>query len=292
MTIGIPKAFLYYEHGVLWQRFFKELGCQVLTSPNTNEAVFLAGAKATNSECCLPARVYMGHIKALLDKCDYILAPYASREKGGHALCTRFWGIGDVLRHTFEKGDKFLHYPLHPKSERAGFYAMAKKIGYNTHTARRAYLAAKQDQDAHAKSQNQKQETALESSGHRVMLAGRPYVMHDPYIGGTVSRILTELGCTVLYSDRCGSGVESHASTVSPGLYWAHGREAIGATVANKDKICGAVLLTVFPCATDALQWEMATRNIRNLPITTISLDGLHGDAGLETRLESFVDML
>ena len=36
MTVGIPRAMLYYRYGVLWETFLKELGCDVITSGETN----------------------------------------------------------------------------------------------------------------------------------------------------------------------------------------------------------------------------------------------------------------
>jgi len=225
-------------------------------------------------------------VAALVGKCDYILAPFVQRGKGGHAYCTRFWGIYDVLRHT-HRGEQLLQLPLESKS---AFHKIAKQLGKGS-LAYKAYQSADSEQKSYDSKCQTSHSQKLGCTQPKVLLAGRPYVMHDPYIGGAVARILSALGCTVLYSNQF-AGAAEYAADVCHGLYWSETKNAIGATVANSSNISGAIFLTVFPCAPDALAWEMATRNIKNLPITTLLLDGLHGDAGLETRLESFVDML
>ena len=45
ITIGIPKALLYYKYGELWTSFFEELGCEIIISPNTNKEILDNGIK-------------------------------------------------------------------------------------------------------------------------------------------------------------------------------------------------------------------------------------------------------
>ena len=40
ITIGIPKALLYYKYSELWTTFFEELGCDIIISPNTSKKIF------------------------------------------------------------------------------------------------------------------------------------------------------------------------------------------------------------------------------------------------------------
>ena len=58
------------------------------------------------------------------------------------------------------------------------------------------------------------------------------------------------------------------------------------------DKIDGMVLMSAFPCGPDSMVDEMIIRKFRGKPILNITLDDQDGTAGLETRLESFVDIL
>ena len=75
ITIGIPKALLYYKYSELWTSFFEELGCEIIVSPNTSKKILEDGIKFSLDESCMAMKIYMGHVYYLIDKCDYILVP-------------------------------------------------------------------------------------------------------------------------------------------------------------------------------------------------------------------------
>lgn len=291
MTIGLPKALLYHQYGVLWEEFFHELGCTVLTSDDTNLATFKQGAQDAVSECCLPAKVYLGHVRALMGRCDYILVPYATGKTGGDAFCVRFWGIGDVVRHTYP-GIRLLEYDICKNgADFKGFKSMAKRLGKNTGQARSAYISAVEAQNRQYRRLRDAQENLLANSKLKILIAGHPYVIHDPFIGGPAVNILSRLGAVLFYSDRC-QALPPLFSDISPRLYWAANQEIINAIATYKRRVDGVLLLTTFPCAPDALANEITLRAVKGIPIAPISLDGLQGEAGLVTRLECFVDIL
>jgi len=292
MTIGIPKALLYYEYGILWETFFTELGCNVVVSDDTNERIFQNGARDSVSECCLPAKAYLGHVRSLLGRCDYILSPFAAKKNSGDTICTRFWGMGDVIRYTYP-GVKLLEFAIYGDSQYKNFQRIGKQLGKSSSLAQQAYENAIAAQINHSIKLQAEQNKMLLSSGLKVMVAGRPYVMHDPYIGGIVTNILSELGAVTFFSDRFNrKEALGHSLNISPRLYWTASREAMGAIAAHKREIDGVLMLTVFPCAPDALACEMTVRVINDMPIALILLDGLQGEAGLQTRIESFIDIL
>jgi len=195
--------------------------------------------------------------------------------------------MGDVLRHAFP-GIKLLEYPMH-----GSMAVQAKALGKPARLAREAYDVAVRAQDANDRKLREEQAALLTVPGLKILAAGHPYVLHDPMIGGAVVRALTALGCVPLYSDRFDRAESLRRSgEVSPRLYWTAGREIVGSLAAHQDKVDGALLLTAFPCAPDALAFEMAMRTFQDFPMTLILLDGLHGEAGLQTRLECFADIL
>ena len=51
-------------------------------------------------------------------------------------------------------------------------------------------------------------------------------------------------------------------------------------------------MLSVFPCGPDSMVNDMIIRKFSGTPILNIVLDDQDGTAGLETRLESFIDIL
>ena len=318
MTIGLPKGLLYYRYGILWENFFTALGCKVLVSDDTNLSIFKQGAQDAVSECCLPAKAYLGHVRSLLGRANYILVPYATDKTGGDAVCVRFWGIGDVVRHTYP-GTKLLEYDICKNgSDFHGFKAMGKRLGKGNRMIRSAYVSAVEAQNLHDWKLRDMQKRSCISTGAdstdlrpagvpfstqqknlpissklKILVAGHPYVIHDPVIGGPVVKILSELGAVPLYSDRvdpkANLGLYRH---ISPRLYWTANQEIIGTIASLKAEVDGVLLLSTFPCAPDALAGEMTMRAVKDIPIIPILLDGLQGEAGLVTRLECFVDIL
>ena len=75
IRVGIPRAFLYYRYYILWKTFFEGLGCTLILSPITNNDIIDDGKNLSVDEACLPSKIYLGHIKYLSNKCDYILIP-------------------------------------------------------------------------------------------------------------------------------------------------------------------------------------------------------------------------
>ena len=58
-----------------------------------------------------------------------------------------------------------------------------------------------------------------------------------------------------------------------------------------KEKIDGIVFLTAFPCGLDSLVNELVMRKI-DKPYLNLVIDDLDSLAGMETRIESFVDII
>ncbi|MPN06691.1 hypothetical protein SDC9_153947 [bioreactor metagenome] len=50
--------------------------------------------------------------------------------------------------------------------------------------------------------------------------------------------------------------------------------------------------MSAFPCGPDSMVDEMIIRKFNGIPILNLILDDQDGTAGLETRLESFIDIL
>ena len=76
----------------------------------------------------------------------------------------------------------------------------------------------------------------------------------------------------------------------SPGN--SYRRELLGSIQMHKSKADGLILMSAFPCGPDSMVNEMIIRKFPDIPILNIVMDNQDGTAGLETRLESFTDIL
>ena len=79
---------------------------------------------------------------------------------------------------------------------------------------------------------------------------------------------------------------------LSPTVPWEVNREIFGAVQLCRSRVDGIILMSAFPCGPDSMTNDMLLRLVKDVPILTIILDNQSGSAGLETRLESFADIL
>ena len=78
---------------------------------------------------------------------------------------------------------------------------------------------------------------------------------------------------------------------LSSGLYWKFSRSIIGSIELCKDRVDGIIFLSSFPCGLDSLVNDVVSRKVKCKCLNLV-IDDMDGFAGIETRLESFVDIV
>ena len=298
MTIGIPRAFLYYRYHVLWETFFEELGIDYIVSPETNKEIVKQGMTHAIDESCLSSKIYTGHVDYLIDKCDYIFIPrVASFGDRKEIVCSKFQAIYDVIKNTYREKDlKILYYSIdvhNKETELKGFMKMGKFLGKSKTQVLKAYYIAKQAEKTHKMIELNNQKTALKNNKLKILIVSHPYNIYDKYVGEPIINAIKDmdcepiLGCVVDEKE-----AREKAKIVSATLPWTFNKELVGSIDIYKDKIDGIVLVSSFPCGPDSLVNEMIIRRFKEKPIINLILDGQEGTAGMETRLESFVDII
>lgn len=295
LKIGIPKAFLYYKYQIMWRSFFEELGLEVVVSPNTNKKILDMGINSSIDESCTSAKVYMGHVEWLIGKCDFIFVPRVVIFEDGDATCTKFYGIYDIVRATFPNA-KFIHYSIDYEEKQTEWKAYKKlgaELGAKKSAVKAAYKNAVLALESFEKNLESRQEAVLKSDGLKVLIVAHPYNIYDKLIGEPIVRTLEELGVNVLYADvpdstrMCGK-----SKALSRSMYWRYNKELTGSVEYYKDKVDGIIFMTTFPCGPDSLAIELIQRKIKDIPMTNLVIDSNFGEAGLNTRIESFIDIL
>lgn len=296
MTIGLPRAMLYYRYKVLWETFFKKLNCDVITSEETNKKIMNDGINNSIDESCLPSKIFMGHVFSLIGKCDYILIPRVVSYGTKNIVCVKFNALYDIVRNTFE-GINLLDYNIDAENgdnEKKGFLKMGKVLGKGYIESLRAYKKAKREQESYEKQKIVLQEKTLECKDKlKILIVSHPYNIYDKLIGDPIAQYIDKLGGTPVYADavdRKKCLVKS--KDISEALYWVYNKELIGSIKLLEDKVDGIILLTAFPCGPDSLVNELIIRKLKKVPTINIVLDELQGEVGLQTRIESFIDIL
>jgi len=298
MKIGIPKAFLYYRYGYLWETFFRELGFKTVLSPDTNKAIIQSGTNHSIDESCLSSKIYLGHVEWLIGKCDYILIPRVATYAKDQIVCSKLWSAYDVVQNIFRDRDiKILDYNIDyakNKTEFMAFLKMGRRLRKKRFSILRAYFMAKQAEKMMGERYLQEQnELLIKSDELKILIISHSYNINDPYIGKPVLDCLSALGCIPVIAEI----VERRAATqiakeISPTLKWSYNQELLGALELYKKDVDGIILLTAFPCGPDSLVNEIIIRRTKDKPIISLVVDEHDGTAGMETRIESFVDII
>ncbi len=297
MVIGLPQGLLYYRYGALWQTFFNELGIETVLSGPTDRRIMDAGAALSIDEACLSLKIFLGHVAALAGRCDYVLVPRVSSFGRHRNMCTRFEALPDLTGNVFRgKGVKVLSYEvdvLSRKGEEAAFLSMAGGLGRSLREVHRAYRQAKKEDQARRKTAVRAEEQLYKSEGIKVLIAAHSYVVEDPYIGRAVTGYLKKSGVIPIRADVVDRDEAlKWSQDISLTCKWEMSREIVGSVAMHEHKVDGIILLSAFPCGPDAMVNELISRRVRDVPMLNLVLDSQSGTAGVETRLESFVDII
>lgn len=294
-TIGIPKAFLYYRYHILWKNFFTKLGYNIIESQNTTKETIELGKNYSIDESCLSSKIYMGHVASLKDKCDYILIPRIENYGKGEKVCVKFNATYDLVKNLFEDY-QILDYNIEQTKHHYEFLELIKlgfKLTKKPIKVLKSYLYAKKQEKKYHKQKQIEQAKVIANTKPKILIVSHPYNIYDNYIGQPIIKKLQSLGMDIIYADRLDKKTaKMYASTLSPTLYWTYSKELIGAIEYYKYSVDGILFLSSFPCGPDSLVNELMLRKITTIPMTNILVDELNASTGLETRLESFVDIL
>ena len=287
---------LYYYDKDLWIEFFKNLGIDVIISPNTNKKIVDSGTKLAPSEACLSLKIYLGHIIELKDKCDYILIPRLYSLKMNEQVCTNFNALYDLVNNLFDVNILNYNVDISTKNyQLLGFLSIGEQLGFSYIKSYKAYKYAEKIKRMKQKKQELLQQKEIEENKDKIkiLLAGHPYNLYDSLIGKSVIDFLKGNNITILYSDKINHElVDEECRKISTDIHWTHNKEIVASTKYYEDIVDGIILISSFPCGPDSLMNEQISHKIKKVPIITLIFEDLNNDAGIITRLESFIDIL
>lgn len=297
LTVGIPRGMLFYRYHDLWQGFFARLGCKVILSEPTTQETVRIGSSIAIDETCLSLKVFFGHVRSLIGRCDYILIPRVSNLGRSREMCPRFEALYDLTRNAFRKEkQEFIPYDVdvkEGKTEEAAFISLGVSLGATHRASKKAYAAARKDAERLWKDRIKRQNGLFAEDGLKILIAAHSYVIEDPYMGRPITSYLEKHGAVPLHADVVDrEDALKNSKELSPTCKWEMSRELLGSIQMNKSRVDGIILLSTFPCGSDAMVHDLLLRRLSGIPMLTLVLDGQSGTAGLETRLESFLDII
>jgi predicted nucleotide-binding protein (sugar kinase/HSP70/actin superfamily) len=309
MRIGLPRALGYYEYAPLWRTFFETLGAEVVVSEPTTRATLQIATTRATGDLCFPAKVYVGHLLGLAGQVDLLFVPSLRRPVTAATHCAKIIGLPDLARTVLPDPAKLLEVDLDLDKRRLALaqavWVAGRPLTWNPLQMARAAEAA---WETYRESQRMvplggessgrvSQRGSEHANGLTLGVVGHPYLLRDEYVNQGLLRRLEGLGARMLTPEDLPAGSADRAAQERDGeAYWAYAPSLLGAglSLLRRPSVDGLVALIAFGCAPDsglAPSLGDAAREA-GVPMLTLTLDEHSGEAGLETRLEAFVDML
>lgn len=293
MRIGIPRSLFYHIDGPIIENFLKYLDVDIIISPKSNKKIISEGIKYASDEMCLSLKSYLGHVSYLKDKCDYVLTLRIDNYYTFNQTCTNFLAISDIVANVFNVKTIGYNIDLNNKqSLKKGLFDIGNKLGKNKSEIKNAYYKTIKVYKNKEKKLINENISKLNSDKKKILLISHSYNTYDEIIGQPIIKKLEDMDLEVIYSNLFDKSLcQKLSEKISPDLYWKYSKELIGSLEIAKNRIDGVVFLTTFPCGLDSLVNELLMLKIK-IPYLNIVIDDLDAMNGLETRIESFADIL
>ncbi len=308
--IGINRSFMAHTYYPLYANFFHQLGLDPILPDNPAQS----GIDQRNAPFCFPVELSHGFFHQLINDrkpLHYIFLPHVKSVPNldgarSSQLCPLAQAEPFYLRTTFRSQIKSLEADntriLSPtirlgkgmEHGRKPLLEMAAEIGVSRKRADQAYARSLATLDACQKEMLAIGRKALEQLDRHpdrvaVVLFARPYngFASEAHMG--IPHKFASRGVMVLPLDFLDlSGLESRRF-----MYWGMGQRIMMAArkVRSHPQLFGAYI-TNFSCGPDSFLLGYFRDMMGRKPSLTLELDSHTADAGLETRIDAFLDII
>ncbi|MCX7745609.1 MAG: acyl-CoA dehydratase activase-related protein [Clostridia bacterium] len=312
--VGIPRGLFYYNYFPLWRTFFEELGAEVVVSAHTTKQILDVGVKSCVDEACLPLKVYHGHVSEIKDRVDYLFVPRFTSVSKNEYICPKFGGLPDMIRHNFKDLPTLIDTEVNLRKSKKDVMSAVYEIGsYFTKDYKKvekAYEKALSEYKSFKERvrkgylpidilENHKKIKIKSAEGVlNIAVIGHVYNLYDSYINMNLLRKLAGSGVNTITIEMVDSDIiKEKVGCLPKRMFWNFGRKAVGSAlhfIERKD-IDGIIFLMSFGCGVDSFVCDLIERKIRrsrDIPFTILTIDEHSGEAGLNTRIEAFIDMI
>ncbi len=310
IRIGFPRGLWFYDYFPLWEGFYRELGAEIIVSDYTNRTILNAGVKNTVEEACLPVKIFHGHILNLKDRVDYIFLPKIMSVYRGEYTCPKFCGLPEMVSHSI-KGlppiiDTTINFNKSRKDLNKTICKFANYLTKDPIRIRRAYKKGLENYYDY-KDKLRKGYFPIKrgfvggderTSEITIALLGHSYNIYDNYGSMGLIEKLLDQGIGIITPEMLAyKKINRAAGSLDKQMFWTYGRKLLGSAIylSRSEDIDGIIYLSSFGCGIDSIIQELAQREARRgnrMPFLLITVDEHTGEAGINTRLEAFIDMI
>ncbi len=309
LTVGVNKSFFVNTYYPLYRHFFHQLGFKVqLPTAMDAEGVDYRGAAF-----CYPAEIAHGFFLNLLNKRpDYLFLPHLKGlspegdDRPG-TTCPFSQGEPYFLATAFKENEIMAGLQkqgriLKPVLDFSGDHKRAaeslarsvKVLGVGRRKALAAYEEARRTQEAFADEMKINcsrvlQKLEQDRSRIAIVVVGRSYNSFVAEANKGIPQKIASRGVPVLPF----AFLPYASEEVSEEMYWAAGRMILKSSrfIARHPQLFPCYI-TNFSCGPDSFLLEYFRHTMGKKPFLILELDSHVADAGLETRIEAFLDII
>lgn len=305
-TIGINRSFLTHMLYPLFYNFFEKLGLKVVLPDNIDEE----GIKTKNASFCYPVDISHGFFSDLLRMdTDYIFLPKitelyvensVSYTKEHNCACLLLQSEAYLLNSAFSeqiKKEKMispeLNFSQGFETQINEFIKIAEDLGRSPEEAANSYSYALEKFKEYQKELKNKGNEILkeiEQTGKiGIVVFGRPYNALSKDLNFGIPEKIASRGYYVIPWDY----LPFENEPCDQDMCWAMGQNLIKTShyVKKHPNLYGAYI-TNFSCGPDSFLIGYFRDIMKNKPSLTLELDSHTADAGINTRIEAFLDVI
>ncbi len=293
-SIGIPKALTTHSLYPLFSTFFSALGRKVVLSN-----VDPQGELKSNSGFCFPAQIAHGAALDLVRRgIRLVFLPHVSHMPHTNScrdsyLCPITQASPYFVAKAFPQVrflSPLLDFTKGYQASSAMVELAVRELGSPREQAEGAWTAAVQGQT--------KVERALGELGTRalgaavaagrpaILLAGHSYNAFTPEASQSVGKKLSSMGVTVIPADCLAPAAEGPTA-------WHFANQIMNAAgIAKQHSNLFLLCVSNFSCTIDAFTHAMLASEMGAKPYLILEIDAHTADAGIQTRLEAFLDIV
>ncbi len=302
-TVGINRSLTVNSLLPLYARFFAELGYRVVLPAEVREE----GKQLESAAFCHPVEISHGFMYDLLNnyETDFIFLPhvkglYVKNGAEESMLCplaqAEPYYLGSVWP-ELKEDDVFspvLNFKNGYKSVENEFVKVGKKLGFSEKESRSAYGEAIKNQKAFMdklKAEGRKVLSYLAQNPDEkaIVLFGRPYNAFVSEANMGIPHKFASRGELIIPYEM----LPVEEQEVSDKMYWSMGQLIMkGAAFVSKHPNLFGAYITNFSCGPDSFLINYFRDENGSKPSLTLELDSHTADAGLNTRIEAFLDVV
>ncbi len=300
-TIGMNRSLLTNTLFPLFSTFFTELGFEIVLPEKIREK----GRRKQGAAFCYPVEISHGYIEDLIDRDpDYLFIPHvktlpAGGEDSPGSVCPLSQGESYYLSASWGELDEqkllegIFDFTGGYSDGQDKFFQLARQLNCTKKEFRLAFEAAVKKQNDFEDYLTERGKEILEqlkgTDRRAFVLFGRPYNAFSSDANMGIPRKIASRGELIIPLDMLPlESVETEKQ-----MYWAMGQKILkGATFVRRHPQLFGIYITNFSCGPDSFLISYFRQKMGKKPSLTLELDSHTADAGLDTRLEAFLDIV